>query len=119
MLAAQQMPGVSAAPAAWQNPQAAAPMYAATAAVPGQVSPGQMPSWNQSAQAATPTYVSAAGSYPQTYSSPPVPAYATTQTPAGSSPLSRPVTPVTQPGAPANMRPGGVSPPGNPPYYVR
>ncbi|KDO72603.1 hypothetical protein CISIN_1g026756mg [Citrus sinensis] len=116
LLATQQIPSVPAAPSVWQSHQAA-PMYSGSeyaTAVPGQVPPGQVPSWNPSAQAGPAAYVSASGPFPgQTYPQSPVFAYATAPTPTGSSPLS-----LTQPGVPP-VRPGGASPPGHPPYYVR
>ncbi|KAK1567361.1 hypothetical protein Q3G72_011305 [Acer saccharum] len=98
LLAAQQIPAVSAAPAHWQNHQAAQ-MYPrseyAAAAVPG-----QGPSWNPSAQGSTPPFVSAAGTFPsQSYQASSVPAYATAPTPAGSSPMSQYSMPMTQPGS--------------------
>lgn len=120
LLVTQQIPGVPAAPPVWKNHQAA-PMYTGSeyaAAVPGQVPPGQVPSWNPSAQAGPAAYVSASGPFPgQSYPQSLVPAYATAPTPAGSSPLSQPDVPLTQPGVPP-VRPGGASPPGHP-YYVR
>ncbi|KAH9676554.1 RRM domain-containing protein [Citrus sinensis] len=116
LLATQQIPSIPAAPLVWQSHQAA-PMYSGSeyaTAVPGQVPPGQVPSWNPSAQARPAAYVSASGPFPgQTYPQSPVSAYATAPTPTGSSPLS-----LTQPGVPP-VRPGGASPPGHPPYYVR
>ncbi|KAI9153471.1 hypothetical protein LWI28_011840 [Acer negundo] len=98
LLAAQQIPAVSAAPTHWQNHQAAQ-MYPrsdyAAAAVPG-----QGPSWNSSAQGSTPPFVSAAGNFPsQSYQASSVPAYATAPTPAGSSPMSQYSMPMTQPGS--------------------
>ncbi|TXG57573.1 hypothetical protein EZV62_015402 [Acer yangbiense] len=119
LLAALQIPAVSAAPAHWQNHQAAQ-MYPrseyAAAAVPG-----QGPSWNPSAQGSTPPFVSAAGTFPsQSYQASSVPAYATAPTPAGSSPMSQYSMPMTQPGVQPNVRPGvGETPPGHPHYYVR
>ncbi|XP_031254038.1 polypyrimidine tract-binding protein homolog 1 isoform X2 [Pistacia vera] len=124
LLAAQQIPGVSAAQPVWQNPQAPSMYpgseYAATAAVQPQVPGGQVPSWNPSAQAGAPPYVSVAGTFPsQTYPPSSVPAYATAPTPPGSSPSSQTGMAMTQPGAQPNVRPGGASPLGNPPYYNR
>lgn len=116
LLATQQIPSVPTAPSVWQSHQAA-PMYSGSeyaTAVPGQVPPGQVPSWNPSAQARPAAYVLASAPFPgQTYPQSPVSAYATAPTPTGSSPLS-----LTQPGVPP-VRPGGASPPGHPPYYVR
>lgn len=122
LLATQQIPAVSAASAPWQNPQAA-PMYPASEYAATTV-PGQVRSWNPSAQVSTPPFVSAAGAFPnQTYPASSVPAYATAPPPAGSSPMSQHSLTMTQPGVQPNMRPGGgVSPPGPPPghpHYVR
>lgn len=114
MLPAQQILGLPAPPAVWQNHQAAT-MY------PGSeyAAPAQVPSWNPSAQAGTPTYMSVAGTFPgQSYPPSSIPAYATAPTPAGSSPLSQPPMVMTQPGVQPG-RPAGASPPGHPPYYVR
>ncbi|KAK2655500.1 hypothetical protein Ddye_008552 [Dipteronia dyeriana] len=118
-LAAQQIPAVSAAPAHWQNHQAA-PMYPGSEYAAAAV-PGQGPSWNPSAQGSTPPFVSAAGTFPsQTYQASSVPTYATAPTPSGSSPMSQYSMPMTQPGVQPNMRPGvGETPPGHPHYYVR
>lgn len=131
MLAAQ-APGLHASPTAWQNPQAASmyPVnsYATSASVAAQVPTGQVPGWNPTMQAGGPGYASAPGTFPgPTYPTPPVPAYATSTGPVGSSPLSQgsPISPgmasmaMTHPGFPMNMRPGGASPPGQPPYYGR
>ncbi|KAK3212554.1 hypothetical protein Dsin_017260 [Dipteronia sinensis] len=119
LLAAQQIPAVSAAPAHWQNQQAA-PMYPGSEYAAAAV-PGQGPSWNPSAQGSTPPFVSAAGTFPsQTYQTSSVPAYATAPTPAGSSPMSQYSMPMTQPGVLPNVRPGvGETPPGHPHYYVQ
>lgn len=81
MLAAQ-------APAtAWQNFQAS-PMYPGSSpAVQGQVPGGQVPSWDPTMQAVSPSYAPVApGTFPgQTYVTPAVPAYSTAM-PAASSP---------------------------------
>ncbi|XP_044468158.1 polypyrimidine tract-binding protein homolog 1-like isoform X2 [Mangifera indica] len=124
LLAAPQIPGVSAAQPVWQNPQAASMYpgseYAATAAMQPQVPSGQVPSWNPSAQAGAPPYVSVAGTFPgQTYPPSSVPVYATAPTPPDSAPLSQPGMTMTQPGFQPNVRPDGASRPGHPPYYVR
>ncbi|RYR33095.1 hypothetical protein Ahy_A10g047665 isoform A [Arachis hypogaea] len=110
------VPQVPAVP--WQNPQAG-PMYPGTApALQGQVLGGQMLSWDPAQQTATPSYVSAPGTYPShTYAAPPTPAYPTA---AASSPIaqSNPLVHnassmgITQPGIPlnVNLQPGGASP---------
>ncbi|XP_012084721.1 polypyrimidine tract-binding protein homolog 1 isoform X2 [Jatropha curcas] len=126
LLAAGQISGVPAAPTAWQNPQAA-PIYPPNNyAAPPQVPVGQVPAWDPTVRASGPAYASVPGTYPgQTYSSPPVLAYASAAMPVGSSPLSQgsPISPgvasmpMNQPGV--NVRPGGVPPPGQPHYYSR
>lgn len=130
LLAAGQASGILTAPAAWQNPQAA-PIYPASnyaAAVPPQVPGGQVPAWDPTVQAGGPAYPSVPGTFPgQTYPAPRVHTYASAAMPVGSSPLSQgsPISPgmvsmpMTQPGIQLNMRPGGVPPPGQPPYYGR
>ncbi|KAI9120630.1 hypothetical protein K1719_007663 [Acacia pycnantha] len=121
MLAAQ------APAAAWQNFQAS-PMYpGGSPAVQGQVPGGQVPSWDPTVQAVTPSYASAPGTFHgQTYAAPPAPAYSPAAMPAASSPLahtspgSSPVmesSPDAQGSGQPNIRPGGASPPGQPPYY--
>ncbi|XP_044504765.1 polypyrimidine tract-binding protein homolog 1-like isoform X2 [Mangifera indica] len=121
LLAAQQIPAVSAAQPAWQNPQAVSMYpgseYAATAAMQPQVPGGQVPLWNPSAQAGA-QYVSFAGAYPGQTHPPTVPAFAGAPTPPGSSPLSQPGMAMTQAGVQPNVHPGVVSTPGHP-HYVR
>ncbi|KAG5247653.1 hypothetical protein OIU76_029883 [Salix suchowensis] len=129
-LIAAQAPGLHTAPTMWQNPQAGSLYpgnnYATTAAVPGQVPPGQVPAWDPTMQAGGQGYASVPGTYPgQTYPTPLVSAYATAAIPAGSSPLSHssPIShsvasmAMSHPGAQSNLRPSGASPPGQPPYY--
>ena len=100
----QPSPGPPGATIEWQNPQAA-PLYTghdATAAASGQV-----PLWGPTMQAGRSTFASAASTFPsQPFASSSVPAY---PAPPGSSPLM----PAGQP----NMRHGGASPPGRPPYF--
>ncbi|KAL6136491.1 hypothetical protein ACLB2K_061786 [Fragaria x ananassa] len=114
--------GYPAAPAAWQNAQAA-PVYpgneySAAAAGPAEGPPGQVPSWDPNMQAGRPSFVSVPSTFPgQIYpTSSGGPVYASAPMPPGSSPMH-------QPGAPPHMRPGGASPPGvrapgaSPSYY--
>lgn len=104
LLAVQQAPGHPGATTVWQNPQAA-PLYtghdaAAAAAV-------QVPSWDPNMQAGRSTFASAASAFPsQPFASSSISAY---PAPPGSSPLT--------PAVPPNVRPGGASPPGRPPYF--
>lgn len=110
--------------------------YGATAAVQGQIPPGQVASWDPTMQAGRSTFVPAAGTFPgPNFVASAAPAYGTAATPGGSLPLAQtsPVTTgvssnvISQPGVPTNLRPGGasppgvqpggVSPPGHPPYY--
>eukprot|EP00257_Ricinus_communis_P028144 XP_025015558.1 polypyrimidine tract-binding protein homolog 1 [Ricinus communis] len=132
LLAAGQVPGVPTAPTMWQNPQAS-PMYpvnsyASAAAVTAQVPAGQVPAWNPSMEAGGPAYPSVPpGTFPgQSYPAPP-PTYVSAAMPVGSSPLTQgsPMSPgvgtmpMTHPGVQSNLRPGGASPPGQPPFYGR
>ncbi len=123
MLAAQQASTHSAAPAAWQNPQAG-PMYpgndfAVAGAGPGQYPGGQVAPWDPAMQAGRPPFVSAPSTYPgQSFAASSVPAYATAPVSSGSSPhtpTSQIPSPVSSmglsPGVQANVRPGGVSSP--------
>ncbi|KAK9272031.1 hypothetical protein L1049_002400 [Liquidambar formosana] len=129
LLAVQQASGLAAAPTVWQNPQAS-PMfpgneYAAAAAMQAQVSAGQVPSWDPTMQAGRQTFVSVPSTFPgQTFPGSSVPAYATAATP-GASPHAQTsqMTPgvasmrMNQPALQSNVRPGGSSPGGQPPYY--
>ncbi|XP_028780493.1 polypyrimidine tract-binding protein homolog 1 isoform X1 [Neltuma alba] len=109
--------------AAWQNFQAS-PMYPGSSPpVQGQVPGGQVPSWDPTMQAVSPSYAPAPGTFPgQTYAAPPVPAYSPAAMPAASSPLAQ-TSPVShnanslgiaQAGVQQNVnniQPGGASPP--------
>lgn len=119
MIAAQQIPTASTAPAIWQNPQAT-PMYPGSEYAAAATGTG-VASWNPSAQVTTQPYVSAAGTYPnQAYQASPSPAYATAPPPPGLTPSQHSSTPMAQPGVQPNMIPGGgVSPPGHPHHFVR
>ncbi|XP_062009892.1 polypyrimidine tract-binding protein homolog 1 isoform X1 [Rosa rugosa] len=124
--------GYPAAPAAWQNAQAA-PVYhgneySAAAAGPGQGPPGQVPSWDPNMQAGRSSFVSVPSTFPgQTFpTSSGGPVYSSAPMPAGSSPpITSGVDPrgMHQPGAPSHVRPGAASPPGvrppgaSPSYY--
>ncbi|CAL2250237.1 unnamed protein product [Prunus armeniaca] len=135
--AAQQVSGYPAAPAAWQNPQAA-PMYhgnefSGAASMQAQGPPGQGPSWDPAMQAGRSTFVSVPSTFPgQTFHASSGPVYSSAAMPPGSSPLQTgPTTSssmasrgISQPGGPPNLRPrGGASPPGvgppgaSPSYY--
>lgn len=128
LAAAQQVPGVPAAPTVWPNAHSA-PVYpgsgyATGAAMQPPVTPGQVPSWDPSGQAGRTPFVSGPASYAGQYAGPGGPAYATAATPVGSSPLSvsgAPATPsmsMSQPGFQPPVRPGGVPPAGQPPYSM-
>ncbi|KAK6913281.1 RNA recognition motif domain [Dillenia turbinata] len=113
-----QATGLSSAPTVWANPHAAQTFpgsdYSA-AAVQAQVPPGQVPSWDPTGQVNSLTFASVPGTFPgQTFSPTSSPAYSTAVIPPGSTPIAQtgPVSPVQ-----ANMRPGGASPPGLPPFY--
>lgn len=134
--AAQQVSGYPAAPAAWQNPQAA-PMYhgnefSGAASMQAQGPPGQGPSWDPAMQAGRSTFVSVPSTFPgQTFHASSGPVYSSAAMPPGSSPLQTgPTTSssmasrgISQPGGPPNLRPGGgasppgVGPPGASPSY--
>lgn len=136
LLAAQQVSGYPAAPAAWQNPQAA-PMYhgnefSGAASMQAQGPPGQGPSWDPAMQAGRSTFVSVPSTFPgQTFHASSGPVYSSAAMPPGSSPLQTgPTTSssmasrgISQPGGPPNLRPGGgasppgVGPPGASPSY--
>ncbi|KHG13251.1 Polypyrimidine tract-binding -like protein [Gossypium arboreum] len=123
-LLATQVPGLPAAPNAWQNPQGV-PVhhgtdYSASAAIQGQPPAGQVPAWDPNFQA-RPPYGSVPG---QTYQSLTAPTYVNAARPAGSSPLSQPGAssmPMQQQQQPpwANVRQGGAAVLGRPPYYSR
>ncbi|XP_034706913.1 polypyrimidine tract-binding protein homolog 1 isoform X1 [Vitis riparia] len=101
LLAVQQAPGHPGATTVWQNPQAA-PLYTGHDAAAVQV-----PSWDPNMQAGRSTFASAASAFPsQPFASSSISAY---PAPPGSSPLT--------PAVPPNVRPGGASPPGRPPYF--
>ncbi|KAL6287851.1 hypothetical protein ACE6H2_012241 [Prunus campanulata] len=136
LLAAQQVSGYPAAPAAWQNPQAA-PMYhgnefSGAASMQAQGPPGQGPSWDPAMQAGRSTFVSVPSTFPgQTFHASSGPVYSSAAMPPGSSPLQTgPTTSssmasrgISQPGGTPNLRPGGgasppgVGPPGASPSY--
>ncbi|KAK3007615.1 hypothetical protein RJ639_014101 [Escallonia herrerae] len=127
LLGMPQPSGPAAAAPVWHNPQAAAPGsgFIAGSSVQAQA-PGQVPSWDPQMQAGRTSFVSVPSTFPgQTYGQPPLPAYATSATPPGSSPLghSSPMSPSVHAmrGAPPahqpNMRPGGALPLDQPPYY--
>ncbi|XP_008230782.1 PREDICTED: polypyrimidine tract-binding protein homolog 1 [Prunus mume] len=136
LLAVQQVSGYPAAPAAWQNPQAA-PMYhgnefSGAASMQAQGPPGQGPSWDPAMQAGRSTFVSVPSTFPgQTFHASSGPVYSSAAMPPGSSPLQTgPTTSssmasrgISQPGGPPNLRPGGgasppgVGPPGASPSY--
>ncbi|KAA3464379.1 polypyrimidine tract-binding protein-like protein 1-like isoform X1 [Gossypium australe] len=123
-LLATQVPGLPAAPNAWQNPQGV-PVhhgtdYSASAAIQGQPPAGQVPAWDPNFQA-RPPYGSVPG---QTYQSLTAPTYVNAARPAGSSPHSQPGAssmPMQQQQQPpwANVRQGGAAVLGQPPYYSR
>lgn len=97
----QQTPSLPGATTVWQNPQAA-PLYAGHDPAAVQVS-----SWDPTIPVGRSTFTAAASTFPsQPFASSSVAAY---PAPPGSSSL---VPPVQQ-----NVRPGGVSPPGRPPYF--
>ncbi|CAK9186075.1 unnamed protein product [Ilex paraguariensis] len=129
-LAMQEASGVQPAATVWQNPQAAPGFpggeYTAGGGVQAQAPVGPASSWEPNMQAGRPTFVSVPSTFPgQTYASSSIPAYATTSIHAGSSTLyqtsqinpSVPPMRVTQPMHPQHVRHGGMSPPGQPPYF--
>lgn len=102
-------------------------------ALQAQSSIAQVSSWDPNIQAGRPTFVSVPSTFAgqpyspapaSAYSPAPAPAYATALTP-GSSPLAQTnltasgfsTVTVTRPVHPVRMLPGGVLPPGQPPYY--
>ncbi|XP_059641155.1 polypyrimidine tract-binding protein homolog 1-like isoform X1 [Cornus florida] len=110
----------------WQNPQAAPTFTGIGNEFAPSASVGQVPSWDPTIQAGTPTFVSVGNTFPgQMYAPSSVSAYATAPTPAGSSPVmqtsqittSVPLMGVGQPVHQPNMRPGGASPLGQARYY--
>ncbi|KAJ7971000.1 Polypyrimidine tract-binding-like protein [Quillaja saponaria] len=100
-------------PTAWQNPQAAmypGNEYTVTAAMQAQVAGGQVPSWDPNLQAGRQTFVSTPSTFPgQSYTAPPVPGYAPSALPTGSSPLTQ-TSPVAHGAASMGITRPGVSP---------
>ncbi|CAA2974280.1 polypyrimidine tract-binding homolog 1 isoform X2, partial [Olea europaea subsp. europaea] len=129
-LAMHQAPGVPAPTSGWLHSTAASVVpgigYASGGALPVQ-SPLAPVSWDPASQPGRPTFMSGPSTFPgQTYASTSVPAYSSAAIPPGSSPLPQtnhitsgaPPMRVTQPMHQSNVLPGGISPPGQPPYYA-
>ncbi|XP_022879556.1 polypyrimidine tract-binding protein homolog 1 isoform X1 [Olea europaea var. sylvestris] len=129
-LAMHQAPGVPAPTSGWLHSTAASVGpgigYASGGALPVQ-SPLAPVSWDTASQTGRPTFMSGPSTFPgQTYASTSVPAYSSAAIPPGSSPLPQtnhitsgaPPMRVTQPMHQSNVLPGGISPPGQPPYYA-
>ncbi|KAL3526535.1 hypothetical protein ACH5RR_011191 [Cinchona calisaya] len=131
VMALQQASSLPSTATIWQNPQAAAVIpgsgVVSRGAVQVQLSISQVSSWDPNMQAGRPTSVSVSSTFSGQPGSPaPAPAYATAVIP-GSAPLAQmrlgasdvPPMRVTQPFHQPSMLPGGVLPPGQPPFYSR